>query len=142
MFEKAVLLRDRDLLKSAVERENVVHKVVEASQSGALTDELAGALSFLAWLEQQNYLFAKQLPGRPGYWAAIQPLMFHYSIQGGHMFDKWNVALRWCYTDDFAAVKKAFDAWDGTGEPEGWHRHPGTGRRRTDGDPEQEYLAG
>lgn len=26
--------------------------------------------------------------------------------------------------------KAALDAWDGTGEPEGWDRHPATDRRR------------
>jgi hypothetical protein len=30
--------------------------------------------------------------------------------------------------------------WDGTGEPEGWFRHPASGRRRPDCDPAQEYV--
>jgi hypothetical protein len=32
--------------------------------------------------------------------------------------------------------------WDGTEvhEPEGWFRHPATGRRRPDGDKEKEYI--
>lgn len=30
--------------------------------------------------------------------------------------------------------------WDGIGEPEGWFRNPKTGRRRPDGDKEQEYI--
>lgn len=30
--------------------------------------------------------------------------------------------------------------WDGTGEPEGWIRHPMTGRRRPGGDASKEYV--
>ena len=32
------------------------------------------------------------------------------------------------------------DKWDGTGEPEGWMRHPSSGRRRPGGDPAQEHV--
>lgn len=35
---------------------------------------------------------------------------------------------RWCYPTA-ADARRALDEWDGTGEPEGWHRHPDTGRR-------------
>lgn len=35
---------------------------------------------------------------------------------------------RWCYAS-YKAAKTALDAWDGSGEPTGWHRHPDTGRR-------------
>jgi hypothetical protein len=30
--------------------------------------------------------------------------------------------------------------WDGNGEPEGWYRHPQSGRRRPGGDPEKEFV--
>jgi hypothetical protein len=30
--------------------------------------------------------------------------------------------------------------WDGHGEPEGWYRHPRSGRRRPGGDPEKEFV--
>lgn len=47
-----------------------------------------------------------------------------------------------CYSSEIAAVAAAA-VWDGSGDPEvGWHRelqYPF--RRRTDGDPEQEYNA-
>lgn len=45
----------------------------------------------------------------------------------------------WCYKD----VHHAFFAlveWDGEGEPDGWFRHPPTGRRRPENDPAQEYV--
>ena len=34
----------------------------------------------------------------------------------------------------------ALNAWDGTGEPAGWDRHPQSGRRRPNGDASQEYF--
>lgn len=46
---------------------------------------------------------------------------------------------RWCYHSHDAATA-ALEKWDGTGEPDGWHRHPLTGRRRPNGDPLQEYI--
>lgn len=46
---------------------------------------------------------------------------------------------RWCY-HTYAQAKAALMAWDGEGEPTGWHRHPDSGRRRPDGDPTREYV--
>lgn len=46
---------------------------------------------------------------------------------------------RWCYCTQDAA-RSALLKWDGTGDPDGWHRHPSTGRRRPDGDKEKEYI--
>jgi hypothetical protein len=38
------------------------------------------------------------------------------------------------------AAVAALIAWDGKGEPEGWFRHPMSGRRRPDGDASREYT--
>ena len=41
---------------------------------------------------------------------------------------------RWCY-DEFAEAAGALEDWRAqgfAGEPEGWHRHPQTGRRRAE----------
>lgn len=46
---------------------------------------------------------------------------------------------RWCY-HTLADALQALYAWDGEGEPTGWHRHPDSGRRRTNGDPATEYV--
>lgn len=46
----------------------------------------------------------------------------------------------WCYEEPSAALA-AMHAWDGEGEPDGWHRHPSSGRRRPGGDPNKEYIA-
>jgi len=45
----------------------------------------------------------------------------------------------WQYQSRDAALV-ALAAWDGEGEPEGWYRHPATGRRRPGGDPAQEFV--
>jgi hypothetical protein len=48
----------------------------------------------------------------------------------------------WWYDTPEAAVA-ALEAWARNhygGEPEGWMRHPYSGRRRPDGDPAQEYV--
>lgn len=47
---------------------------------------------------------------------------------------------RYCY-HSIAEAKTALAAWKGTGEPNGWHRHLPSNRRRMDGDPAKEYVA-
>jgi len=59
--------------------------------------------------------------------AAIAPFLFTHAIVCD--FDYFGYGDRWCYHSMSAAVK-ALDAWNGEGEPEGWHRHPDSGRRR------------
>jgi hypothetical protein len=48
----------------------------------------------------------------------------------------------WCYATLVGAVK-AMVEWnpDTELEPEGWIRHPGSGRRRPDGDKTREYVS-
>jgi hypothetical protein len=47
----------------------------------------------------------------------------------------------WCFqapqTDE---AWRAALGWDGQGEPEGWYRHPHTGRRRPGGDPQRQTV--
>lgn len=45
----------------------------------------------------------------------------------------------WCYETQVLALV-AFEMWDGNGEPDGWIRHPFTGRRRPNGDKSKEYV--
>lgn len=47
----------------------------------------------------------------------------------------------WRYQTRRAAVR-AIEEWDGTGEPEGWVRHPASGRCRPGGDRKKEYVGG
>ncbi|MEX3859678.1 hypothetical protein AB3X94_37445 [Paraburkholderia sp. BR10923] len=44
------------------------------------------------------------------------------------------------YYNANAGAASALEKWDGKGEPEGWFRHPPSGRRRTNGDPTREYF--
>ncbi len=75
-----------------------------------------------------------------GIYAAIKPLLFHWTMIVGLVGDRWGIEDRWCYEDRHAA-EKGLRAWDGTGDPTGWHRHPRSCRRRPGGDPRREYLA-
>lgn len=43
--------------------------------------------------------------------------------------DETGYVERWCYHNSSTALQE-FNAWDGTGEPEGWHRHIPSNRRR------------
>lgn len=62
--------------------------------------------------------------------ACIMPLLYTHAIISE--LNAFGYGDRWCYKD-YQAAKTALDAWDGTGEPDGWHRHPPTGRRRENG---------
>lgn len=44
----------------------------------------------------------------------------------------------WEYLD-FDHAFTAYMTWDGDEEPEGWYRHPMSGRRRPEGDPTKEF---
>lgn len=75
-------------------------------------------------------------------YVAVQQFMYTWGLIWGYTRDMYNYEDRWCY-HDFNVALAAAHAWacDGLrGEPEGWHRHPTTGRRRTDGDPATEYV--
>ena len=71
--------------------------------------------------------------------ACITRMGFNHAILAD--FDYSGYADRWCFTD-YAKARAALDAWDGEEdtEPQGWHRHPPTGRRRPDGDASKEYV--
>lgn len=72
----------------------------------------------------------------------IKPLLFHWTMLRGHVGDLFGYFDRWCYTDE-AGARAAFEAFPyrppAGYEPQGWHRHPKTLRRRPDGDPAREY---
>lgn len=68
----------------------------------------------------------------------IYPMIFTFRLvvgdPGAPVYDDC-----WCYHSIIDAMKGVAE-WDGTGEPQGWHRHPASGRRRPDGDAEHEYV--
>lgn len=56
--------------------------------------------------------------------------------------NEWGYEDRWCYRtyeDAYRALMEWKDSPEDP-EPDGWHRHPGSGRRRTNGDPKTEYI--
>lgn len=67
----------------------------------------------------------RELPD--GRWIGTHRLLMHWAL--------W-VDLTWCGYEDrycfatYELAKAALDNWDGTGDPQGWHRHPKSGRRR------------
>lgn len=71
----------------------------------------------------------------------LQRKMFTWAIVIGKTNDVC-YDEHWCFTT-LEVAKAQFHAWNPleTREPEGWIRHPLSGRRRTDGDPSQEYVA-
>jgi hypothetical protein len=89
--------------------------------------EVPAELVFLQWLiDEVGYRYPRPLPG--GRYVAVMPLMFTAAIVTGRMGDRIGHDDRWCY-HSIVDAKRALDAWDGTGEPAGWHRHPASGRR-------------
>lgn len=75
-----------------------------------------------------------------GRWAGVVGFIFTHAVVTGRLGNLDSYDDRWCY-EDRAAALEALHAWDGSGEPEGWHRHPLTGRRREQGDAALESIA-
>ena len=78
----------------------------------------------MAMVADPSYL-DMQVKGDAGI-VAILPLFYTHAIIAG--ICPTGYEDRWCYAD-YDTAKAALDAWDGSGEPTGWHRHPTSGRR-------------
>lgn len=96
-------------------------------------------VSFVNWLSQ-DCGYGDIRPLNDGRYVAIRQFLFTHAIIVGQIGDRCGVDDRWCY-HSYAAAKTALCAWDGTGEPLGWHRHPASGRRRIEGEPTTEYVS-
>ncbi len=57
----------------------------------------------------------------------VHRLIYHWTMQVG--ISEFGYEERYCFATQEMA-ETAMDAWDGTGDPILWHRHPETGRRR------------
>lgn len=85
--------------------------------------------------QRRWWLHERELPN--GHVLYLEPML------PGHLslclvFDKWNLE-RWCFHDHDAGWRAVL-GWNGKGDPDGWYRHPATGRRRPDGTPESEFI--
>ena len=85
------------------------------------------------------YLDVKPIPGDR--YACIYPLVFTHAIITVRLGDMIGLSDRWCY-HTLEDARAAMAAWDGAPntEPEGWHRHPHSGRRREGGKREMEIV--
>ncbi|MFL9934239.1 hypothetical protein P0D88_34830 [Paraburkholderia sp. RL18-103-BIB-C] len=98
-------------------------------------DEAAGR----ATCEANGYTDYTRFPN--GRDAAITRMLFTHAILAD--LTRWGYGDRWCYHSVWDAME-ALAEWaqrGGEGEPEGWRRHPSTGRRRENGDPSTEVIA-
>lgn len=88
---------------------------------------------------EPNALYARDLPGGAALW--VVPMIFTTRIVIGSPGSQ-TVDDAWCFHDPGSAILAAI-SWDPESErePQGWHRHPPSGRRRPGGDPEQEYIS-
>jgi hypothetical protein len=82
--------------------------------------------AFTAYLQSCGYIEIRDLGD--GRWAGLMRFMFTSAIITGSIGDLYGYDDRWCY-QSMAVALAALTAWNGTGEPAGWHRHPATGRR-------------
>lgn len=93
------------------------------------------------YLRDQGYSFVVDCGD--GRWAGVMAFMFTVAIVVGRIDDHYpGYDDRWCYgtTDDAITALNLWMLSGFEGEPQGWHRHPASGRRRTNGDPETEYI--
>lgn len=83
----------------------------------------------------------RQLPD--GRWLTLYPLLYgagRLAVGGEHPDEDlagYNDAYDW---EDVEGARRAFEEWDGTGEPVGWYRHRPSHRRRPGGDPDLEEV--
>ena len=75
---------------------------------------------------REYYVDVKQLPD--GRFIGTMRLLFHWTIHVDiDPMGYWRE--RYCYAT-YEMAKRALDEWDGLGDPDYWHKHPDTGRRR------------
>lgn len=76
-------------------------------------------------------------------YACLMPLLFTTAIITGPVaFMKTGYDDRWCYhtVEDARTALLEWEASEYKGEPDGWHRHPSTGRRRDENGCETVFL--
>jgi hypothetical protein len=73
----------------------------------------------------EGYVDIRALPD--GRLIGVFKLFFHWTM---HVNIDWSgYEDRYCFAT-YELAKTAFDEWNGKGDPAGWHKHVGTGRRR------------
>lgn len=101
-------------------------------------DQKARLAAYFAYLAEDG--FRSFRAGPAGQWVGLYRYAFTTAIVKGVIFDRCSIIDRWCYTSGEAA-EAALAAWDCvTGEPDGWLRHPASGRCRYGSDPGREVF--
>jgi hypothetical protein len=75
-------------------------------------------------------------------YAAVHRFMYTWGLLRGLLWLPEGYEDRWCYATLHGAVAGLAE-WrsrEFRDEPQGWHRHPATGRRRPEGDATREYI--
>lgn len=93
-------------------------------------------VSFLKWLLDEAGIKDVKKIGE-NHWAGTKDFMFTHAVIVGRIGDIYGFDNRWCYKNHRDA-KRALDGWSGHGEPDGWHRHPASGRRVSESADEQD----
>lgn len=84
----------------------------------------------------ENCFVIHHLPD--GRWVWIFRMVYTYRLAVSGAGNWETVDDAWCYETREQACMAAL-AWDGTGEPAGWIKHPGSGRWRPNGDASREF---
>lgn len=98
-------------------------------------------LDLEGWLRELQPLMVAWRDLGDGRYACVCRLLFHYTLIVGQIGDCFGYDDRWCYETEIMA-RAALEKWNPTteAEPIGWHRHPKTGRRRSNGNQAEEYV--
>lgn len=109
-----------------------------------MNDDLikAEAAVFLRWMEEREGYVATIHDPAKGEWYGVKRLLFHWTLIRGTVGNYEGYEDRWCYQTRSGAddAMMCFAQAGFEGEPQGWHRHPSTGRRRENGDPARETI--
>ena len=100
--------------------------------------------AYFDWIREQNDPRIELRDLEDGTYLMAKPLLFHWTLIRGVVGDMINEYFdRWCYYTEEQAKQALRDFPDDPPfgyEPEGWHRHPTSGRRRPNGDATREYV--
>jgi hypothetical protein len=83
---------------------------------------------YFAWLVSPELGYRDPRRIGDGRCAFIMPKIYTHAIVTARIGDMVGWDDCWCYPT-YDDAKAALDVWNGTGEPEGWIRHPDSGRR-------------